>query len=194
MQITLRSKADRRRDEIVTAALEVLAADGPGGLTFAAVCRTAKLSSARLISYHFQDRSGLLAAVADRVLTDLGRSVAADLARAPAGSAQVRALFEANAEFLTTHRGHAVALVALVATDAGEPARQASRANEVAVAGLITAGIAAGDLREIDSGHAAFLVLRAIEGLAVAIATDPGLPARAYAASMADIVLRGLGR
>lgn len=62
----------------------------------------------------------------------------------------------------------------------------------MAVAGLITAGIATGDLREIDSGHAAFLVLRAIEGVAVAIAADPGLPA--HAASMADIVLRGLGR
>lgn len=46
----------------------------------------------------------------------------------------------------------------------------------MAVAGLITAGVATGDLREIDSGHAAFLVLRAIEGVAVAIAADPGLP------------------
>lgn len=194
MRITTATRAERRRHQIVSAALEVLAAEGAGGLTFARVCEVAELSSSRLITYHFTDRAGLLNAVAERVLTDMSVSIGRRLADSPPGAAQLRAFFEANAAFLAEHRGHVVALVSTLTAGDGAEARSASRQSEADLASLVGGAMAAGELGEVDPAHVAFMMMRCIEGLAIAVAADPDLDPRPHARSMADILVNGLIR
>ncbi|GAA0421575.1 TetR/AcrR family transcriptional regulator [Streptomyces luteireticuli] len=59
-----------RKEQITRAAIALLAARGPQGTTFDAICKEAGLSSKRLITYHFSSKDELFAAVADQVVAD----------------------------------------------------------------------------------------------------------------------------
>lgn len=178
----------------MTAALGLLAAEGAASLTFSRLGEVANLSSSRLITYHFTDRAGLMKAVMERVLTDMSLSIGQQLSTFPPGSEQLRAFFEANANFLAEHRGHVVALVSTLTDDGGDEARSASEHSEAAVAALVVRAIKTGEVAEVDPAHVAFMMMRCVEGLAVAVAADPGLDPRPYASSMADFLLNGLIR
>lgn len=194
MQIKRDAKTTRRRDQIVLAALAVLAEDGAAGLTFARVCKVAHLSSSRLITYHFTDRAGLLHAITERVLREMGAWVGGELGATPPGVAQVRAFFESSASFMAVHRGHVVALVSAFMAGGGAAASSASEQTQSAVASLVQAAIDTGDIGPVDPAHVAFMMMRCIEGLAMAVVADPELDARAHARSMADILVNGLLR
>lgn len=193
------SASGRRRRLIIDAALTILAEEGGSALTFARVVEVAELSSSRLITYHFTDRDGLLRAMTERVLDDFGRAVAADLASGGTVPTQLRRLFAAQARFMRDHRGHIVALATLVlpgSGGAGSAARVAgasSAATGEALAGMIRDGQASGDIRaHADPDAAAFLIQRALEGLAMAVAADSGLDPVPAAEGMAEIVVAGL--
>ncbi|MET8861965.1 TetR family transcriptional regulator [Nonomuraea sp. NPDC004580] len=75
-----------RRAQITSATITVLARRGFAGTSYDAICRQARLSSKRLISYHFADKEELLATVA-RVVRE---EEAAFVRRAASGVAGVR--------------------------------------------------------------------------------------------------------
>ncbi|MFT4293916.1 MAG: TetR family transcriptional regulator [Micropruina sp.] len=194
MQIKRAASATRRRELIVSAALDVLADQGANGLTFARVCAAANLSSSRLITYHFTDRAGLLNAVTERVLRDMGAWVGGRLGSTRPGVAQLRAFFEANASFMAANRGHVVALVSAFMAGGGAAAGPASQQTQSAVASLVQLAIDVGDIGPVDPAHVAFMMMRCIEGLAMAVVADPELDPLAHARSMADILVNGLVR
>lgn len=165
------------------------------GLTFARVCEEAGLSSSRLITYHFTDRAGLMAAVTERVLADMGAAVGAAMSCTRPGLGQLRDLVVANAEFFRTHRGHVVALAGLAMSGSAAAAEATSRATVAVIADLVRAGRAAGEIREdVDPADAAFLIMRTLEGLALAVVADPELAPVPRARGMADIICAGLAR
>jgi AcrR family transcriptional regulator len=57
-----------RKEQIVRAAIALLADRGYKATTFDAICQAAGLSSKRLITYHFAGKNELFAAVADHVV------------------------------------------------------------------------------------------------------------------------------
>lgn len=71
MNATARQEATAaRKDQIIQAAIALLAERGYQATTFEAICDRAGLSSKRLITYHFSSKEELFAAIAEKVATD----------------------------------------------------------------------------------------------------------------------------
>jgi AcrR family transcriptional regulator len=69
--MTIRQAATAaRREQIIRAAIALLAERGYQATTFEAICEEAGLSSKRLITYHFSSKDELFAAVADQIVAD----------------------------------------------------------------------------------------------------------------------------
>jgi AcrR family transcriptional regulator len=70
MSTTRRQATAARRDQIIRAAVALLAERGYQATTFDAICEHARLSSKRLITYHFTSKDELLTAIAEKVVAD----------------------------------------------------------------------------------------------------------------------------
>lgn len=196
MQITHGQRApSARRNLIVETSLAILAAEGVEGLTFARVREVAGLSSSRLITYHFTDRHGLMNAVSERVLTDMGSAVGEAMSDSRPGLDQLAALLVANAEFMRDNRGHVVALAALAVRGLAPAAAATSTDTQTVIADLVRAAQGVGGVREdVDPEDVAFLIMRTLEGLAMAVAADPDLDPTVRARGMAVIICAGVSR
>ncbi len=113
-----------RREQLLEAAFEVLALDGPGGLTIRAVAKQAGLST-RFVYESFTDLDELVVAAFELAFRQMAAAVDAAVAAAgPDRRAQVTALVEALADFFLS----APAKGKLLSTKAyGHPAVAARR-------------------------------------------------------------------
>lgn len=164
-------------------------------MTFARVRELAGLSSSRLITYHFTDRQGLMNAVTERVLTDMASAVGAAMSSSDPGLNQLGDLVVATAEFMRGHRGHVVTLAAVAMKGLAPAAEATSRDTLSIITELVRAAQEVGEVREeVDPPDAAFLIMRILEGLAMAVVADPDLDPVSRAQGMAGIICAGLAR
>ncbi|MCO5998101.1 TetR/AcrR family transcriptional regulator [Actinoallomurus rhizosphaericola] len=92
-----------RKEQIIRAAIALLAERGYQATTFEAICREAGLSSKRLITYHFSGKDELLAAVADQVVADAEAYMRPALDAATGARDLLAALIRANVAFIADH-------------------------------------------------------------------------------------------
>lgn len=92
-----------RKDQIVRAAIAVLADGGYQATTFDAICRVAGLSSKRLITYHFTSKDDLMAAVAELVVAEAEEHLRPALQAATGPGELLPALIRANTAFVAGH-------------------------------------------------------------------------------------------
>jgi AcrR family transcriptional regulator len=92
-----------RKDQIIRAAIALLAEGGYQATTFDAICKKAELSSKRLITYHFSGKDELFAAIADKIAGD-GETYMRPALDAATGAREVlTALIRANVAFIADH-------------------------------------------------------------------------------------------
>ncbi len=173
-----------RRAQIIEATIEAISKDGYGHASFIQIAKRARISSTRLISYHFADRDELMAQVAALVIGELGAAVEARVRAADSPAEAVRAYIEANVEYVDTHRSRIRALTSLLYAGALKvPADQAS-AGVDAVTAIIAAGQRAGQFADVDPDVAASIVQRTVEGVALHLWDHPDADLSGHAAQL----------
>lgn len=164
-----------RRSQIVAAAIEVIAADGYRNASFAAIARSAGLSSTGLISYHFAGKSDLMAQVAREVIAAIGQHMAARMAGTGTARQALETYIRATVEFIAGHRPQMKALLEIFLNgdfryDPGTELVVLSPVEDI-----LRAGQRAGEFRAFDPRVMAAVIQRAVDGLPFLLETRPDL-------------------
>jgi AcrR family transcriptional regulator len=186
MQVTDRisGAAVARRAQIVEATIEAIAEDGYEHASFVKIAERARISSTRLISYHFADRAELMAQVAAQVIGELGVAVDARVRGAVSPAEAVRAYIEANLEFMDKNRPRIRALTSLLFAGALKVSSDQASSGVDALTAIIAAGQRAGQFPEVDPGVAATIVQRTVEGVALHLRDHPEADLTGHAAKL----------
>ncbi len=193
MQAKARSVTERaRREQIVAAAIEVLARDGHAATTFTRIARHAGLSSTGVISYHFADKQELLAEVLAATARTAGEHMGPRIDAETGHRERLRARIESNVELLAVApaplRALREVLAATAATDRGaaddDPAGLVSRVSTLADG--LRAGQRDGDFGEFDPAVMALAITGAIDAV-VAVPLDDAVEVRHRARELADV-------
>ena len=107
MGLSADDRRAERRELLLDAAFELLGTEGWSGTTVRAVCQAARLNP-RYFYESFEDLDGLIVAVYDRLVAQLGEEVVAAVASAgPDARAQTRAAIERIVSFVDEDRRRA---------------------------------------------------------------------------------------
>jgi AcrR family transcriptional regulator len=192
MQVTQRQSdaATARRAQIIASAITVISKLGYARASFSQIARQAGISSTRLISYHFDDKSELMAAVVESVLDQAGEFMRPRLRAADSSSALISAYIRSNLAFIGEHPEHIHAVIQIAASaHAGDHDAPASTA-EGAVTLLVQAlrdGQAKGEFRAFDPLVMAISIRAAIDAAANLVSEKPDLDLDAYAGEIVTL-------
>ena len=175
-----------RRAQIVAATIEVLAAEGLAGATFARIAAEAGLSSTRLISYHFDGKDELLAAVAEHVVAAMGEHVGQRVGREETAAGMLRAYIEGVVGFGARNRSALRALLEVAVSGSGALGADSARATGH-VEELLHLGQRRGEFRDFDVRIVASAVQRSVEALPALLAQDPGTDCEHYARELVTL-------
>jgi AcrR family transcriptional regulator len=196
MQAKARSVTERaRREQIVAAAIEVLARDGHAATTFTRIARHAGLSSTGVISYHFADKQELQGEVLAATARTAGEHMGPRIAAANGARERLRARIESNVELLTVCPAHLRALREVLAATAaserpqvdGDPAGLASRVSTLEDG--LRRGQRDGDFGAFDPAVMALAITGAIDAVVAVPVADPDA-VRDRARELADAFAR----
>ena len=178
----LRADARRNRDRLLGVAVRAFSQDGPD-VTLDAIAKDAGVGIGTLYR-HFPTREALIEAAYRSELARLCDAVPDLLQDMPPDEA-TRAWMDRYIEYMTTKRGMAGALRAVIASG-GTPYAQSRDRLTTAITSLLQAGAAAGALRaDIEPGD----VLASLSGISLAA----GEPAqRDQARRLLDLLMDGL--
>lgn len=179
---TLRADARRNRDRLLSAAVRAFSQDG-ADVTLDAIAKDAGVGIGTLYR-HFPTREALIEAAYRSELARLCDAVP-DLLQEMRPDEATRAWMDRYIEYMTTKRGMADALRAVIASG-GTPYAQSRDRLITAITSLLQAGAAAGTLRaDVEPAD----VLASLSGISLAA----GEPAqRAQARRLLDLLMDGL--
>jgi AcrR family transcriptional regulator len=186
---------EARRAQIVAATVEVIADVGYAQASFARIAERARLSSTRLISYHFVDKDELIGAVVEQVVRAIGTWVGDRVtAAAPDARAMLRAYLEGVVSFTAGHRPQMRALLRILLAgglpaDVGEALAVPTHLEEI-----LRAGQLAGEFRDFDVRVMAIAVQRCVESLPFVLEADPDLDCDAFARELVQLFDLGTRR
>jgi AcrR family transcriptional regulator len=178
----LRADARRNRDRLLQVAAHAFATDGPD-VPLDAIARQAGVGIGTLYR-HFPTREALVEAAYRNELDRLCAAAPELLAGRPADAA-LRSWMDRFVDYMTTKRGMADALRALIASG-GDPFAHSRDRLVAAVGGLLAAGGAAGVLRTDVSAED---VLAGLSGVTLAVGEPPRLD---QAGRLLDLLMDGL--
>jgi AcrR family transcriptional regulator len=184
MQVTVTQAA--RRAQIVEAATATIAELGYIKASFAQIAKRAGLSSTRLISYHFDDKTELIRAVLESVLAEAGAYMRPRLQAAPDLRTALAVYIEANLAFIHEHPQHIRAVIDIVANahDLLRPAAGRDEPDLDGAVALLSAmfadGQARGEFRAFDPHVMAVTVRAAIDAAAGRLTGPDPVDLRTY--------------
>ena len=179
-----------RRAQLVRAALELIAEQGYHAATFQAGARRAGIKSTRTISYHFDGKDDLIAAVSQEIFRIIGGFVA-ERATAPADPREALAAYIRSAVALNqTHQAEMRALTAIVLDHrpGGERPYGGKQENTAVgrVQDILDRGQAEGVFRRFDPWVMAVTVQRSLDGIAFLLDQRPDLDLGRYAEELVE--------
>jgi AcrR family transcriptional regulator len=179
--------ATARREQIVAAAIEVIASAGFAQASFARIADHAGLSSTRLISYHFAGKADLMATVATTVLESIGSHVGRLVAAEATAQGQLRAYLRGVVGFVAENRAQMAALQAVFL--AGAMDYDAITEQEVVspLEQILLRGQDNGEFRAFDPMVMATTVQRSVDGLPFLLEAHPDLDLAAYAEELVTL-------
>ncbi|MET3807878.1 AcrR family transcriptional regulator [Nakamurella sp. UYEF19] len=186
--------AQARRAQIVAATIDVIAEIGYGQTSFARIAEHAKLSSTRLISYHFAGKDELITAVAEDAITSIGDHLARQLAAETTASGMLRAYIEGMVQFTATHRSRMKALLEIFLNGGLHYDATTDQSVVGHVETILRQGQAGGEFREFDARVMATAVQRAVEGLPFLLESTPDLDCAAYGRELVTLFELGTRR
>jgi AcrR family transcriptional regulator len=182
--------AAARRAQIVDATITTISEVGYRQASFAKIAATAKLSSTRLISYHFASKDKLMRAVVEDVVAGIRTFMSERLADLPDARSTLLAYIRGRVEFAATHRAQMDALMSIFLELRG-PADQkpddttAERRVLQCLEQILKTGQEAGEFRDFDPFVMAATIQRGVDGLPYLLRTMPTLDLDAFADELA---------
>lgn len=170
-----------RREQIVAAAIEVIAEIGFTRASFARIAEHAGLSSTGLISYHFRAKSDLVNQVITTVYEQIGDYVGTRVRATTTAREALRVYIEANVAFAATHRRQMKALLSIFLGGASTYDGGSEQEAISGVAEVLRWGQRSGEFRPFDVRVMATVIQRSIEGPTFLMDSDPEFDADAYA-------------
>lgn len=186
--------AEARRAQIIEATVRVIARDGFGLASFAAITAEAGLSSTRMISYHFADKAELVGAVFTAIVESMGSEVGARVRAADTAAGRLRAYIKGVVGFTAAHQDAMRTLLQIVLAGALPQTPEASGGASAHVEAILRDGQQNGEFRDFDPAVVAAAVQRSLEGLPFLIASDPDLDCTAYARELVTLFELGTRR
>lgn len=184
-----------RRQQIIAAAIWVLAHEGYASASLARIARQAGISKS-VISYHFANKNEMFKAVFDHVVNAAGAYMTPFLKQAGDPAGQIAAYIRHHMAYMAEHRDEllAIGMIAMNHTDAdfqATLARSTAEEREI-LTSLIEAGQAAGQLRAFDASILAAVIAKAIESALDEWAWRLQLDLTAYADELIALFERGM--
>lgn len=177
-----------RRQQILQAAIELLAESGYAAATLSSIA--ARIGASKgVISYHFRGKDELLAQVVTYVLSDAGGFMSARVDTATGAGAKLRAYVTANLEYLSAHRREICALSAVLiglprAPDGTPVYATAGRDAVDALAALLEAGQRSGEFGPFNARVAARSLRASIDAVTELLRAEPTLDIDGYAGDL----------
>lgn len=194
MQVTPRTFTNEaRRAHIVEHAIVTIAELGYAGASFVQIANRARLSSTRLISYHFGGRDELMNEVARRVLAEFAAFVHPRVDAQTTRAGQLRAFLEANVDFMRAHRTYLQALAAILGSARGGDgastlASSIAESDLTAMEELLREGQRDGEFRRFDTRVMAVAVMALRNAVIGQFAADPELDLERYRRELVVLV------
>ena len=176
-----------RREQIITAAVAVIADVGYARASFARIAEHAGLSSTRFISYHFAGKGELLAAVVRDVVASIAEEVGSRLAGESTASGMLRSYIEAVVGFIDANRAEMIALTEIMLGGGFDDGIAADRSATADLESILTFGQSSGEFRDFDPWVMATTVQRSVDGLPFALQADPAIDCASYAGELVTI-------
>ena len=187
--------ATARRAQIIAATIDTIAELGYGQASFARIAERAKLSSTRLISYHFAGKDELIQAVVAEVYGEMAAFMGARMRDVTDPPGALAAYIRGVVAFIATHRTQMDALMSVflghVAEDSAEDSAEddgySDRRAFAPLQEILESGRRSGHFRAFDSFVMAATVQRSLDGLPFLLRTAPELDLDAYAEELVTI-------
>ncbi|GAA2007220.1 TetR/AcrR family transcriptional regulator [Microbacterium ulmi] len=180
-----------RRAQIIAATIEVIAREGVAGATFARIREHARLSSTRLISYHFDSKEALLQAVLQHVIGQAGEVMSPVIAAARSPREKLAAYIRSNLAFLAERPDYARTAVAVLAAGTAAADSTTDQAEDLLVSLFLDAQ-RDGVMRSFDAPTFAATVRAAIDSTVTRFAHSPQLDLVACGEQLVDLFDRAV--
>jgi AcrR family transcriptional regulator len=180
-----------RRRQIIDAAVDVLARDGYGAASLAAIAGDVGVSKG-VILYHFAGKDDLLRAVVADVLEEATAQMRPRIQAAASFTEALGEYITSNLDFIASRRHKILALTEIfnnMRPGPGEPAPygEGHRAAVAALTDLLAAGQRAGEFGAFSAGYAAVALRAAIDAVGDLLRADPDMDTREYGAQLAAL-------
>ncbi|GAA2776354.1 TetR/AcrR family transcriptional regulator [Saccharopolyspora taberi] len=172
---------ERRRAQIVEAAIDTIAELGYARTSFGQIAKRAGLSSTGMISYHFRNKAELMNQVVSDVYAVATGIVGARIDEAPTPGGQLRAFIEASVRFYRTHHRHMRALTEIWLAERSEERAVPHQQELQALQGIFRAGQRSGEFRDFSPEVMAVALRHALDGVALHLGADPDADPDRYA-------------
>jgi AcrR family transcriptional regulator len=188
----VRAKRERRRTEILHAALRAFRSAGYHGTTLDDIARQLGVRKTALYHY-FPDKEAILHACHREGLEEVAGIVAA-ARRRPAHAEQLAYAIREHVRVMTdTLEGSSLAFEVSALSPRHQAEVIAARDRyEQSLRDIVRRGVAAGEFRAVDPKLAVFAILGAINWVARWYSPEGSLPPRALGTHFADHLVRGL--
>jgi AcrR family transcriptional regulator len=185
---------EARRQQIVAAAIETIAEHGYADASLERIAQRVGISRG-LISYHFEGRADLMAAVVSTVFAEGTAYMRPHLERASTATERLEAALRSNLEFMRDRRAHVVA-VAEIARAGGRGEMGSGRSGiqraVAALEGLLRAGQASGEFGAFDPHVMAVGIRNVIDGVPRQMAREPDLDMDVWVEEIVAVYMRAV--
>jgi AcrR family transcriptional regulator len=183
-----------RRDQIVAATVEVIAASGYRAAAFQSIARQAGIKSTRTISYHFANKDELIQAVVQHVMTTIGESLK-DVESGGTATESLASYIRSTVALSRDHRKEMTALMNIFLEHHPDDDTEVyGDANEEAVTSrveqILIAGQESGEFGEFDTEVMAMTIQRAVDGMPFLLRSRPDLDLDHYADELVALFRR----
>ncbi len=169
-----------RRAQIVDATLSVIAEQGYDRASYARIAEQARLSSTRLISYHFAGKADLISACAAQVIERIGAWTGSAVHAEETAAGALQAYITATIRFIDDNRAAMTALTRIVLAGALKYTTADDAAAAAPLEDLLRRGQESGEFRSFDPAVMAHAVQRSIDGLPFVLERAPKTDCAAY--------------
>lgn len=169
-----------RRAQIVDATLSVIAEQGYDRASYARIAEQARLSSTRLISYHFAGKADLISACAAQVIERIGAWTGSAVHAEETAAGALQAYITATIRFVDDNRAAMTALTRIVLAGALKYTTADDAAAAAPLEDLLRRGQESGEFRSFDPAVMAHAVQRSIDGLPFVLERAPETDCAAY--------------
>ena len=176
-----------RRAQIIDATIDVIAEQGYDRASFSRIADRAKISSTRLISYHFAGKADLMGAVAADVISAISSWTARAVHAESGAASQLRAYIEATVQFIANNRAPMKALTEILLAGALDYSADDDAEAGAPLEEILRRGQADGEFRSFDPLVMAAAVQRCVDGLPFLLERQPQLDCTAYAGELVTL-------